>query len=125
MTSGRYDNAFRFAWHCTSPPDLAEFVWSADSDDGPDDYGNIVDYVQAKAEIVDSAEVVAAVGGREAVLNSLYGGRDAYDEGLAIEDDWAVGWWKSRYPDGTPVYGFTHSGIEHTFEPVGWHSRGA
>ena len=121
--TGRYDGGrYAFAWHCTEPPDLGAFAWSADADDDPDDYGNLVDYVQAKAETADAAEVVAAVGGRDAALASLRGGREAYPYGedLAIEDDWAVNWWTSRYPDGTPVVGFTHSWIEHVFEPVGY-----
>jgi len=121
--SSRYNSAgYTFAWHCTEPPDLADFAWGADPNDDPDDYGNLVDYVQAKAQIADAAEVFAAVGGRDAVLDSLRGGRAAYpydDGGLAIEDDWAVSWWTSHYPDGTPVVGFTHSRIEHVFEPIG------
>lgn len=110
---------YTFAWHCTAPPPLVEFDFPPG--ESPGDYHTIIDYIQKFAQPVPSSELIAAVsGGKETVLDSLFVGRDVYDSGSDIENDWGVAWQKSRYPDGMPVYFFTHTGIEHVFEPVGY-----
>jgi hypothetical protein len=35
--------------------------------------------------------------------------------GIPLYKDWAVSFFKSRLPDGRPVYGFIHSAIEYVF----------
>lgn len=114
--------SYTFAWHCTAPPSLAEFDFPPG--ESPGDYADAVDYVKRFAEAVPCEELIESVsGGKEAVLDSLAYGRESYGD-LDIANDWGVGWFKSRYPDGTPVYYLVHSGVEHVFEPVGY-GRGA
>lgn len=114
--------AYVFAWRCTDPPPLVEFDFPPG--ESPGDYRTITDYIQRFAESVESSELIEAVsGGKETILNSLFSGPSTYDDKSDIENDWRVNWHRSRYPDGTPIYFFTHSGIEHVFEPIGYRNE--
>jgi len=114
-SSGRWE----FAWTCPSPPwEPGDFEFADPSED-PDDYATMVDYLWDHADEVSYGEFERAVGGKRNILDNLWGG-SVYDKYLRIQDDQHVSWLKSQYPDGTPVYFHTQSGIEHVYEPAGW-----
>jgi len=105
-----------FAWVCPSPPNIMD--WQSSTKEDLENYVDIIDYLQEHAVEVEPQEMFKSVrGGEQQILDDLCYG-SVYDEYAKIEDDYHISWFKSKYPDGTPVYFHTHSGIEHVYEPV-------
>jgi hypothetical protein len=112
----RNPNKFYFAWSCPAPPSLSEWVLN---DEDREDYedGDIIDYINDKAFDVEYEEFSEAVGGRESIVSAMGGEPwEDYDP----SEDWNVNFYESEYPDGTKIYFFTQSRIEHVFEPDGY-----
>lgn len=108
---------YSFSWHCPSPPDIMD--WQHTTKDDLTNYTDMVDYISEHAEEITPQEFFEVIP-EEVVLEDLWAG-SVYDEYFKIEDDNYISWNKSKYPDGTPVYYHTHSGIEHVYEPVGYY----
>jgi len=105
LTPGGY----HFAWHCPSPPPEHNAAAIAETDD------DIVQYITNHAEEITPNQFAKAVGGWKVVKRDWWGeGRDLTAE--FMRNDWSVTWYRSRYPDGTPVVFHTASGIEHVYE---------
>ena len=110
----RRRNGAEFAWHCPSPPSHLE-------DQAIEETGyGIVDYIHSHAEEISPDELAKAVGGWKVVLGDWWGGfpssGDFEDDVDFARKDWSVSWYRSHYPDGTPVVFHTASGIEHVYE---------
>jgi hypothetical protein len=106
--------AYTFAWHCPSPP--PEHTKQAYEETGFD----LIDYITEHAEDITPAEFARAVGGWQNVREFWYGGFPSEGNLRAdakfMSNDWSVSWYKSHYPDGTPIVFHTSSGIEHVYE---------
>jgi hypothetical protein len=105
---------YRFAWHCPSPPPEHEEQALEETD-----YG-IVDYITDHAEEISPDAFAALVGGWDVVRRDWWGGF-ASEGSLEADADFMrndpyVDWYKSHYPDGTPIVFHTSSGIEHVYE---------
>ena len=100
---------WQFGWHCPAPPEH----W-------PDlDFG-LVDYITDRGEDVDCKDFLREVGPGEVEAN-WYGGGSSWDHsGYDPCKDYHISWYRSHYPDGTPIYFHTASGIEHVWEPKGY-----
>lgn len=103
-----------FGWHCPSPPNISN--WQNRSQEDLSNYRDMVEYIHKYAEAIDYQEFEQAVGGEQKILDALMY-KNIYDEWLKIKDDFTVSWYKSKYPDGTPIFFYVHSGVEHVFEP--------
>lgn len=112
--AGLEPGSYRFAWHCTSPPE--KHTAQAEAETGYD----LIDYIMERAEPISASAFARAVGGWRTVRDDWYGGfpsdgnigRDA----KFMRNDSTVSWYRSHYPDGTPIVFHTASGIEHVYE---------
>jgi hypothetical protein len=117
---GRIGNPATFEWYCPSPPPELEEAALEETD-----YG-IVDYIHDHAEEITPDEFAKAVGGWDVVVRDWYGGFSSESieaDAEFIRNDWSVSWYRSRYPDGTPIVFHTASGVEHVYKLPGWRER--
>jgi hypothetical protein len=110
--AGRYV----FSWHCTNPAvGLEDF-----SGEDLDDYRDIVDYIKRHAEEMDADDFANMVGGPEVIQRDFLGSKseENIDEWWNfVKKDWSMGFYSSRYPDGTPIIYHNSSGVEHVYTP--------
>lgn len=113
------DWKWQFAWHCPSPPDLMD--WQDKTSEDLEEYYDIIDYIKEHAEDMDFDEFLAEVG-EQSFLETSWAGLDSDMIDLIREQEEKgglhFGFFRSRYPDGTPVIYHNHSGIEHVWEPL-------
>lgn len=75
-----------------------------------------ISHIIDKGERVELRTIARALG---AALNEWAAGH-RYSRSFPLSKDWAVGFYRSWLPDGTPVWYVDWSAIEHVFVPAGY-----